>query len=94
MSDTFEKNHLPVEDEQPTLSENKFPEVDEEEEDYDEPQPWMDEFEYIDWLISHRQDAVIMLTGGLYFIFSDAEIAESAFEMVQDVCDAANFYAS
>ncbi|MBR4019165.1 MAG: hypothetical protein IKK12_06400 [Clostridia bacterium] len=54
MSDTFEKNHLPVEDEQPTLSENKFPEVDEEEEDYDEPQPWMDEFEYIDWLISHR----------------------------------------
>ena len=54
MSNTFEKNHLPVEDEQPTLSENKFPEVDEEEEDYDEPQPWMDEFEYIDWLISHR----------------------------------------
>ena len=35
-----------------------------------------------------------MLTGGLYFIFSDAEIAEYAFEMVQDVCDAANFYAS
>lgn len=33
-----------------------------------------------------------MLTGGLYFI--DAEIAESAFEMVQDVCDAANFSAS
>ena len=39
MSNAFEKIHLPVE---------------EEEEDYDEPQPWMDEFEYIDWLISHR----------------------------------------
>ena len=57
MSNTFEKKHLPVKDEQPTLSENKLPEVEEEEEeeeDYDEPQPWMDEFEYIDWLISHR----------------------------------------
>ena len=54
MSNAFEKKHLPVEDEQPTLSENKLPEVEGEEEDYDEPQPWMDEFEYIDWLISHR----------------------------------------
>ena len=54
MSNAFEKNHLPVEEEQITLNESHIPEVAEEEEDYDEPQPWMDEFEYIDWLISHR----------------------------------------
>ncbi len=51
MSNTFEKKHLPVEEEQSKLNESHIPEV---EEDYDEPQPWMDEFEYIDWLISHR----------------------------------------
>ena len=54
MSNTFEKKHLPVEEEQSKLNESHIPEVEEEEEDYDEPQPWMDEFEYIDWLISHR----------------------------------------
>ena len=54
MSNTFEKNHLPVEEAQSKLSERNIPEVEEGEEDYDEPQPWMDEFEYIDWLISHR----------------------------------------
>lgn len=43
-----------VEEEQSKLNESHIPEVEEEEEDYDEPQPWMDEFEYIDWLISHR----------------------------------------
>ena len=54
MSNAFEKNHLSVEEEQSKLNESHNPEVEEEEEDYDEPQPWMDEFEYIDWLISHR----------------------------------------
>ena len=54
MSNAFEKNHLPVEEEQSKLNESHIPEAEEEEEDYDEPQPWMDEFEYIDWLISHR----------------------------------------